>query len=168
MSLFGTSPEDSSLDNSAQRSKSSLFADEPSTGGNTGPYGSSSLFADDDSGSPWTSNANKRTARHQLVKTLLADAEVPASYIDAYDLVLQAGERVGSGVGLTSIREILSSSGLSATDQAKILNTVVSGEMDGSSGLGRGEFNVLLALVGLAQEGEDLTIDAVDDRRQSE
>ncbi|KAL5361174.1 hypothetical protein BJX96DRAFT_151519 [Aspergillus floccosus] len=169
MSLFGTSPEDSSsMGNSAQRSKSSLFADDPSLGGNgTGPnYGSSSLFADDDSGSPWNSNPNKRTARHQLVKTLLADSEVPESYIDAYDLVLNVGDRVGSGVGLTSVREILSSSGLTATDQAKILNLVVSGDIDNAGGLGRGEFNVLLALVGLAQEGEDLTFDAVDDRRK--
>ncbi|KAL4892248.1 hypothetical protein BDV59DRAFT_193779 [Aspergillus ambiguus] len=169
MSLFGTSPEESSsMGHSAQRSKSSLFADDPSLGGDgTGPnYGSSSLFADDDSGSPWNSNANKRTARHRLLKTLLADTEVPESYIDAYDLVLQVGDRVGSGVGLTAVREILSSSGLSATDQAKILNLVVSGDIDGSGGLGRGEFNVLLALVGLAQEGEDLTLDAVDDRRK--
>jgi sorting nexin-8 len=42
------------------------------------------------------------------------------------------------------------------------------GDSDSSNGLGRGEFSVLLALVGLAQEGEDLTFDAVDDRRKSE
>ncbi|KAF9892406.1 Sorting nexin mvp1 [Aspergillus nanangensis] len=159
MSLFGTSPEDSSMANSAQRSKSSLFADEGSSGG-------ANLFADDDTGSPWNTNTAKRTARHELVKTLLNDADIPDSYIDAYDLILSVGDRVGSGVGLTSVREILSGSGLSATDQAKILNLVVSGDIDSATGLGRGEFNVLLALVGLAQEGEDLTFDAVDDRRR--
>ncbi|RAL14799.1 sorting nexin Mvp1 [Aspergillus homomorphus CBS 101889] len=167
MSLFGTSPEDSAPGNSAQRSKSSLFADEPSFGGNTGHAGSS-LFADDDglnAGSLWGNSVNKRT-KHQIVRTLLPQDEVPDSYIDAYDLVLSVGDRVGGGVGLTSVREILSSSGLSATDQAKILNLVVSGDMDSSTGLGRGEFSVLLALVGLAQEGEDLTFDAVDDRRK--
>ena len=168
MSLFGTSPEDSPLSNSVQRSKSSLFADEPSYGGNPG-NASSSLFADDDSsGSPWMSNTNKRTSKYEIVKTLLPDSDVPESYIDAYDLVLSAGDRVGTGVGLTSVREILSGSGLSATDQAKILNLVISGDSDSSNGLGRGEFSVLLALVGLAQEGEDLTFDAVDDRRKSE
>ncbi|PYH96946.1 hypothetical protein BO71DRAFT_319699 [Aspergillus ellipticus CBS 707.79] len=166
MSLFGTSPDDSPLANSAQRSKSSLFADEPSYGGNAG-NASSSLFADDDSsGSPWLSGANKRTSKDEIVKTLLPDSDIPESYIDAYDLVLGAGDRVGSGVGLTSVREILSGSGLSATDQAKILNLVVSGDLDSANGLGRGEFSVLLALVGLAQEGEDLTFDAVDDRRK--
>ncbi|RAK82128.1 uncharacterized protein BO72DRAFT_464977 [Aspergillus fijiensis CBS 313.89] len=160
--------QDSALGNSAQRSKSSLFADEPSFGGNTGNAGSSSLFADDEglnSGSLWGNSVNKRT-KHQIVKTLLPQDEVPDSYIDAYDLVISEGDRVGSGVGLTSVREILSSSGLSASDQEKILNLVVSGDIDSSTGLGRGEFSVLLALVGLAQEGEDLTFDAVDDRRK--
>ncbi|KAB8261566.1 hypothetical protein BDV32DRAFT_38043 [Aspergillus pseudonomiae] len=170
MSLFGTSPEDSSAGSSAHRSKSSLFADEPSLGtGSNANLGSSSLFADDDdlgSGSPWNSNANKRTARHKLVKTLLSDSDAPESYIDAYDLVLSTGDRVGAGIGLTSVREILSGSGISASDQGKIFNIVVSGDIDSANGLGRGEFNVLLALVGLAQEGEDLTLDAVDDRRK--
>jgi sorting nexin-8 len=165
MSLFGTSPEDPSAGDSAHRSKSSLFADEPATGG-------SSLFADDDgdeSGSPWNiqHNTAKRTARRDLVRTLLPTADVPESYIDAYDLILNSGDRVGSGIGLTSVREILSSSGLSATDQSKILNLVSSGDHESFSGLGREEFNVLLALVGLAQEGEDLSFDAVDDRRKS-
>ncbi|EAW14572.1 sorting nexin Mvp1 [Aspergillus clavatus NRRL 1] len=172
MSLFGTSPEEPGMADSVQRSRSSLFADEPSFGGgasSSANMGSSSLFADDDgfsTSSPWNSNTNKRVARHELVKTLLPDADVPESYIDAYDLVLNEGDRVGSGVGLTSVREILSSSGLSASDQAKIFNLVVSGDGDSSNGLERGQFNVLLALVGLAQEGEDLTFDAVDDRRK--
>lgn len=168
MSLFGTSPEDSPGGQSAQRSKSSLFADEPFGGGNSA-LGSSSLFADDDGGSssPWNNNANKRTARHEIVKSLLPESEVPDNYIDAYDLVLSGGERVGARVGLTSVREILSGSGLSASDQEKVFNLVVSGDGDDANGLGRSEFNVLLALVGLAQEGEDLTFDAVDDRRKS-
>jgi sorting nexin-8 len=162
MSLFGTSPEDPSAGDPS-RSKSSLFADEPATGG-------SSLFADDDGGdsSPWNAQNNtaKRTARRDLVRTLLPNTDVPESYIDAYDLILNTGDRVGSGIGLTSVREILSSSGLTATDQSKILNLVASGDHESFSGLGRGEFNVLLALVGLAQEGEDLSFDAVDDRRK--
>jgi len=163
MSLFGTSPEEPSALTSTQRPKTSLFADEFG--------GGSSLFADDDddSSSPWSqNNTAKRTARRDLVRTLLPTAEVPESYVDAYDLILNSGDRVGSGVGLTSIREILSSSGLNASDQGKIFNLVVSGDRESSGGLGRAEFNVLLALVGLGQEGEDLSFDAVDDRRKSE
>ncbi|KAL4976861.1 hypothetical protein BDW66DRAFT_159301 [Aspergillus desertorum] len=165
MSLFGTSPDDSPTADSVQKSKSSLFADEPESGTGSANFGGSSLFADDDDlDSPW--NTAKRTSKQQLVKTLLPDADVPESYIDAYDLVLSAGERAGTGVGLTTVRELLSGSGLSATAQAKILSLVLSGDTDRSNGLGRGEFNVLLALIGLAQEGEDLTFDTVDDRRK--
>ncbi|KAJ5102246.1 hypothetical protein NUU61_004468 [Penicillium alfredii] len=164
MSLFGPSPEEPSTGNSAQRPKSSLFADEPVAG--------SSLFADDDgddsSSSRWNiqNNTAKRYARRDIARTLLPATDVPESYVDAYDSLLNSGERVGSGVGLTSIREILSSSQLSASDQGKIFNLVVSSDRESSNELGRGEFNVLLALVGLAQEGEDLSFDAVDDRRK--
>ncbi|KAL6234582.1 hypothetical protein BDW75DRAFT_231048 [Aspergillus navahoensis] len=167
MSLFGTSPDDSPAADTASRSKSSLFADEPAFGTGSANFGGPSLFADDDDlGSPWNSSTAKRTPKQQLVKNLLPDSDVPENYIDAYDLVLSAGERAGTGVGLTTVRELLSGSGLSATDQAKILNLVLSGDTDRSNGLGRGEFNVLLALIGLAQEGEDLTFDTVDDRRK--
>ena len=165
MSLFGTSPEEPSAA-TAPRPKSSLFADESA--------GASSLFADDtgdDSSSPpWNpqNNTAKRTARRDLVRTLLPVSDVPESYVDAYDLILNSGDRVGAGVGLTSIRELLSSSGLSASDQGRILNLVVSGEHENSGGLGRSEFNVLLALIGLAQQGEDLSYDSVDDHRKSE
>ncbi|KAL5332586.1 hypothetical protein BJX70DRAFT_392887 [Aspergillus crustosus] len=158
----------SSVADSARRSKSSLFADEPAFGTGSVNFGGSSLFADDDGlSSPWSTNSVKRTSKQQLVKTLLPDSDVPESYIDAYDLVLSAGERAGSGIGLTSVRELLSGSGLTATDQARILNLILSGETDRSNGLSRGEFSVLLALIGLAQEGEDLTFDTVDDRRKT-
>ncbi|KAJ5568057.1 hypothetical protein N7450_010543 [Penicillium hetheringtonii] len=164
MSLFGTSPEEPSAVSSTSKSKPSLFADEPAGG-------SSSLFADDtgeDSSSHWNPQTNtaKRTARRDLVRTLLPATDVPESYVDSYDLILNSGDRVGSGVGLTSIREILSSSDLTASDQGKIFNLVVSGDHESSGGLGRSEFNVLLALIGLAQEGEDLSFDAVDDHRK--
>jgi sorting nexin-8 len=164
MSLFGTSPEEASEANSARLSKSSLF-DESS-----GPKPSgSALFADDNSGgdSPWDMPTPKKVARHELVRTILPASDVPDSYIDAYDLVLDSGDKAGAGVGLTGVREILSSSGLNAGYQAKILNLVLPGGQETTNGLGRNEFNVLLALVGLAQEGEDLTFDTIDERRKS-
>lgn len=165
MSLFGTSPENSPRPDSAQAPKSSLFADDPPAG--TNPP-SASLFADEGPGTS-ASWSNKRAARHELVKTLLPATDVPKTYIEAYDQVLSAGDGAASEVGLTAVREILSDSGLSATDQDKIFSLVSSsGESDSATGLGRSEFNVLLALMGLAQEGEELTLDTVDDRRQSE
>lgn len=177
MSLFGTSPESPSRPDSAQKTKTSLFADEPSqSGGANSTSASASLFADDGPAGAGSStmNSNKRAARHELVKTLLPGSDVPESYIEAYDLVLGEGDATASGVGLTAVREVLAGSGLSAMDQDRVFGLVSSGDGigdedgDGANGLGRSEFNVLLALVGLAQEGEELTFDAVDDRRTSE
>jgi sorting nexin-8 len=165
MSLFGTSPDEAPPGaNTSRLSKSSLFDDEPSHS-----QGGSALFADDGPGgnSPWDMPTSKRSGRQNPVKTLLPASDVPDSYIDAFELILDTNDRVGAGIGLTTIRQILSSSGLTAADQARILNLVLPGGQGTSDGLGQNEFNVLLALVGLAQEGEDLTFDTVDERRSS-
>ncbi|KAH8705289.1 sorting nexin Mvp1 [Talaromyces proteolyticus] len=165
MSLFGTSPDEPpAVATPSRLSKSSLFDDEP-----THHRSGSALFADDSTGgdSPWDMPTPKKAGQQNLVKNLLPTSDVPESYVDAYELVVDAGNRVGAGIGLTAIREILSSSGLNAADQSKILNLILPGGQEPSNCLGRNEFNVLLALVGLAQEGEDLTYDAIDERRHS-
>ncbi|OAX81922.1 hypothetical protein ACJ72_03730 [Emergomyces africanus] len=165
MSLFGTSPEDPPVakDSSASRSKS-LFSDQPALGTTS----SSSLFADDSPGDPatWNSPNPKRAARHELVKMLLPASEVPEGYIDAYDVVLDSGDKLGAGISVEGAKKVLQDTGLSAEEQATVLNMVVPGGRDLPNGLGRGEFNVLLALIGLAQEGEDLTFDTIDERRK--
>jgi sorting nexin-8 len=163
MSLFGNSPTESPLANSSINSKS-LFGDEVTPAATS----TSSLFADENTDpSPWSMPTPKKAARRDLVKTLLPDTDVPESYVDAYDKILQSSDRVGAGVNLTAIKNILASSGLSPSVQAQALNLVVPGGQENASGLGRSEFNVLLALVGLGQEGEEATLDGVDERRRS-
>jgi sorting nexin-8 len=168
MSLFGTSPvEETPVRNSTTRSKSSLFADDSAFG----PASSSSLFADDVTGnddSPWSIPAPKRAARHEVVKTLLPASDVPDEYIDAYDLVLDSGERTGAGMSMPAVMKILGTSGVDTRDQNAILNIVLPSGHASTNGVSRNEFNVLLALVGLAQIGEDITLDTVDERRTSE
>jgi sorting nexin-8 len=164
MSLFGSSPTQSPLANSSLNSKS-LFGDEVTPAATS----TSSLFADDNSDpSPWLMPTPKKAARRDLVKTLLQPTDVPESYVDAYDKTLALGDRVGAGIGLTEIKKILESSRLNPTVQAQVLNLVLPGGQESVSGLGRSEFNVLLALIGLDQEGEDVTLDGVDERRRSE
>lgn len=162
MSLFGTSPEAGSQD---PQTRSIFGADlTPAAGNST----TSSLFNDDGpTDSPWSMPTPKRNARQNLVKNLLPANDVPESYIDAYDTILNSGERTGSGLSLTAVKSILSSSNLTATDQERISGFILSGDQGNFSGLGRSEFNVLLALIGLAQEGEDVTLDGVDERRRS-
>ena len=108
----------------------------------------------------------KRNARQNLVKNLLPATDVPDSYVDAYDAVVNTNDRTGVGISLEGLNKILRSSGLSSDDQDRIRNFVVPGGQENSNGLGRSEFNVLLALIGLGQEGEEINLDGVDERRR--
>jgi sorting nexin-8 len=156
MSLFGSSPPAS-----APTSKT-LFGEEPSAAASTG-----SLFAEDSTETTWSMPTPKKAARQNMVKNLLPATDVPESYVDAYDAVLNANDKTGVGISLSGIKNVLQSSNLSGEDQSRILNLVVPGGQESVNGLGRSEFNVLLALVGLGQEGEDITLDSVDERRRS-
>ncbi|KIW60620.1 hypothetical protein, variant [Exophiala xenobiotica] len=156
MSLFGSSPTETAPLNSK-----SLFGDESAQ-----TPSASSLFAEDGGESPWSMPTPKRNARQNLVKNLLPATDVPEYYVDAYDVVLNGSERTGVGVSLTAIRSIIQSSNLSEQEQHKIQNFVIPGGQESANGVGRSEFNVLLALIGLGQEGEDITLDGVDERRR--
>ncbi|KAK5103705.1 Sorting nexin mvp1 [Lithohypha guttulata] len=164
MSLFGESPPNSpSVATEAQNK--SLFGDEPAAKRDTT---SSSLFEDNsnDNNSPWSIPTPKKSNRQNFVKNLLPVNQVPDSYVDAYDNLLSAGQGHGAGVSLTAVRKALQSSQISLSDQGLVLNIILPAGQDSASSLERGEFNVLLALIGLAQEEEDIGLDAVDDRRK--
>ncbi|KAF2138651.1 uncharacterized protein K452DRAFT_311139 [Aplosporella prunicola CBS 121167] len=176
MSLFGTSPDN-------DRPRSALFADDLASAGSESPPRSVSrlantttssvagttLFADDDdpgASSPWAlPTPRQRTSNLQAL--LPAGAAVPSSYGAAFEAVMAAGARFGGGAGLTGVRRVLSASGLAPDEQRQVLDLVVpEGRLE--SGLGRAEFNVLCALVGLAREGEDVSLDGVDARRDED
>src|SRR3954468_22009663 len=112
MSLFG--------DDDAPHAKqsSSLFDDDPKPAGKTG----NSLFADDvdDNDSPWGFPTPKKAGREALVKSLLPADEVPDSYIDAFDALLEAGHRAGNGVSVEGVKTLLADSGIPGHAQNKI------------------------------------------------
>ena len=165
MSLFGTSPDEPSLDKpSLQRQSKSLFND----GARPTSVSNNSLFADseDTNGdSPWAMPAPKKAARSEVIKNLLQPSDVPKSYVDAYDAILDSGDRTSGNVSKEVVSKILQSSGIGSDEQTSILNLVAPGGVN--AGLERSAFNVLMALLGLAQEGEDATLDGVDERRKS-
>lgn len=164
MSLFGTSPDDPGAVAAAAKSRLALFDDEPSTAPGSKP----ALFADDDNVpgmSPWGLPTPKRAARGELIKTLLPASDVPDSYIDLFDNMLKVGSSEGK-INPSGISKVLNAGSLDADEQARIMNLIAPGGQMPS--LGRNEFNVLIALIGLAQEREDITLDGVDERRQSE
>ncbi|KAK5167788.1 Sorting nexin mvp1 [Saxophila tyrrhenica] len=163
MSLFGTSPE------APSRPKYSLFDDDNNTtsNGNGKPKtASTSMFGDSsaddfDAASPWSFTPKKSSGgRGSLVKNLLADADVPDFYVDTFD-ELQSG----GSVSADAARGVLRDAAVGEGKEREIWD-VVTGRQQVES-FGRGEVNVLLALLGLAQEGEELSLDAVDERRRN-
>lgn len=133
---------------------------------------SSALFQDDDHGganSPWDlPTPRKQKSRADLLKSLLPASDVPESYIEIFDAVVResgsAGKVTAGGVART-----LAAAHISADDQARVMAIIApSGGTDGGEfALGRNEFNALLALIGLAQDGEVPNLDGVDERRRS-
>ena len=164
MSLFGSSPPEEPGQSTRSGKSQSLFDDDHPTGA-----ANSSLFDDGDGSgaSPWDMPTPKKSAKADLVKTLLQATSVPESYVDAFDTLLEAGFGAGtSAITLAGARKLFDGSGLNADEQTRIVNLVTAGQ-ESSSGLGRSEINVLIALIGLAQEHEELSLDAVDERRRS-
>lgn len=166
MSLFGSSPDESSLAAPPARSeqKASLFDDEQTPGAKS----NAGLFDDEGTSgdSPWSMPTPKKGGRGDLVKTLLPPSDVPESYIDAFDVVgISKHKAEGGKIDTGGARNILESSSLDAGEQDRILKLITGGQE--AAGIGRNEFNVLLALIGLSQEGDEATLDSVDERRRS-
>ncbi|ESZ95268.1 hypothetical protein SBOR_4380 [Sclerotinia borealis F-4128] len=164
-SLFGKIDEPIAVTNSS-KSRLSLFDDEPSPT----PGSKSSLFADDDDvsgGSPWDISVPKKAARGDLLKTLLPTSDVPESYIDIFDDMLKNGNNSNGKLSRVGVSKLLKAANLNADKTSWILTIIApTAEKD----LERNEFNVLLALIGLAQEEEgvqDVTLDGVDERRRN-
>ncbi|KAL8860702.1 MAG: hypothetical protein Q9178_002732 [Gyalolechia marmorata] len=163
MSLFGSSPEEPNQSTRSGKSQS-LFEDDRASGA-----ANSSLFDDGDGTgpSPWDMPTPKKSAKGDMIKTLLPATDVPESYIDAFDVILEAGFGTGArSITLAGAKKLFEGSTVDADEQTKIVNLVTGGQ-EQSSGLGRTEFNVLIALIGLAQEHEEVTLDGVDERRKN-
>lgn len=133
-----------------------------------GATSNSSLFDDNASGpSPWRFSTPKKPGKSDLVKSLLEGANVPETYIDAFDILLESGYKTDSGkISSSGSKRIFEGSGLKSAEQDRILNLVTGGQAF-ERGFGRSEFSVLLALIGLLQEKEEATLDGVDERRKS-
>lgn len=171
MSLFGTPEQDEtpSMQSSFARSRHSLFDEEDSS--MTASH-SNSLFQDDDmagngTASPWDlPTPRKPQSRADLLRSILPASDVPDSYIEAFDAIVREHGSGGGKVASAGAMRVLAAARLDADAQAKIMSIITPG--GGEISLGRNEFNVLLGLTGLAQEGETVSLDGIDERRRSE
>ncbi|KAL8737990.1 MAG: hypothetical protein Q9181_001172 [Wetmoreana brouardii] len=164
MSLFGSSPPEEPNQSTRSGKSQSLFEDEQATAATN-----SSLFDDGDgaSPSPWDMPTPKKSTKSDMVKTLLSATTVPESYIDAFDVMLESQYAAGAGsITLAGVRKLFEGSGVEADEQTRIVD-IVTGGLEPSGGLGRSEFNVLVALLGLAQEQDEASLDGVDERRRN-
>ncbi|ODQ55147.1 hypothetical protein SAICODRAFT_17546 [Saitoella complicata NRRL Y-17804] len=132
---------------------SALFGDDDGHRAPSSLFGSSA-----DEHDPWGLPVPKsRKRRH--VGSLLDGVTLPDIYEQAY---VAANPRPSGILPLSSLRTILDSSHLAPHVLNKLLTLVLPDDGE----IGRGEFVVAMALVGLAQEGEDVTLDGVHERRK--
>ena len=160
MSLFGSSPDEPAPAAGAGK-RSSLFEDDTRKA-----KGSEGLFNDgaQEDDSPWDMPTPKRASRGDMVKTLLPASDVPETYVEAFDTLITSEHGTGGGtIKASGVQAVLQGSRVAQSQQDSISKLV---GKDGAS-IGRGEFNVLLALIGIAQEGDELSLDSVDERRTS-
>ncbi|KAI1120317.1 hypothetical protein F5Y10DRAFT_258648 [Nemania abortiva] len=169
MSLFGTSPTDESpaLNHATMTTKSrvSLFDDDDN--GSMTRSTSDTLFNDeDDDRSPWDMpTPRKQQSRTELLRGLLAGVQVPDSYVEAFDSALAQDGRGSRTVSPAGVAKTLAAARLGADHQVRIMSILAPSGAEVS--LGRDEFNVLLALIALTQEGEPVSLDSVDERRRN-
>ncbi|KAL2169020.1 hypothetical protein VTG60DRAFT_6519 [Thermothelomyces hinnuleus] len=167
MSLFGTPSPEGSPDMQSSNignGRPSLFEDEPPMTRST----TTALFADDDAGSdsPWDMPAPRRQqTRADMLRNLLANSTVPDSYIDAFEKMVAEDGSAGR-ISAGGVARTLAAAKLGADDQARIMSIVAPGGSAEEVSLDRNQFSVLLALIGLAQEGEPISLDTVDERRR--
>lgn len=108
----------------------------------------------------------RRGADSDITKTLLTpeNASIPEEYVDYYDALL-AQYAAPNGISVEGVGKILLEAGVDSTARERIWGVIMRG---GKESVGRDEVNVLLAMIGLAQEGDEISIDGVDYRRRSE
>ncbi|TDZ73420.1 Sorting nexin mvp1 [Colletotrichum trifolii] len=164
MSLFGSSPPAGSSTITSVAPSRSLFDEEPMN-----KSGSNSLFTDDDfagaQGSPWDMpTPRKQQSRADVIRNLLPAGDVPDAYIETFEAVVREDGSAGR-VNAGGIAKLFAAARVGADQQAQIMSMVVPAA-GGDIAIGRGEFNVLLALIALAQEDESISLDTVDERRR--
>ncbi|RVD86565.1 uncharacterized protein DFL_004834 [Arthrobotrys flagrans] len=169
MALFGSSPTDAS----PVRNRSSLFDDDDvgrASGSNNnatdGPR--SSLFDDGlGGGSPWgmpTPRSKRSGSNSEMIRNVMRGATIPEEYIDLFDEILS----VTGAVTVGALERLLGESQVKTSDWDRILDLIAGRNRDDGTVINREAFNVFLALVALAEDGDEyLGFDAVDDRKRN-
>ncbi|PVF93930.1 hypothetical protein CPB86DRAFT_789597 [Serendipita vermifera] len=113
----------------------------------------------DDTVDPWSAAATPPIAEAPSeMPGVLGNAQIPTQYSQAFNAV----DTLGSGsVSINALQRVIGISGLPAATIEQIVNLVTS-----KSRVNKGEFYIAMALVGLAQEGKDVSIENVASHAQ--
>lgn len=126
-----------------------------------------SLFADSGP-DPWAAGipVPRRGADNDIVKNLLTadNSNLPEEYVDYFDSLLAQYGTPDDMISAEGVGKILEEGGVDQNARERIWAVIMKGAKES---IHRDEVNVLLAMVGLAQEGDEISIDGVDDRRRS-
>ncbi|PFH56209.1 hypothetical protein XA68_16895 [Ophiocordyceps unilateralis] len=162
MSLFGSSPDAETGAPSRRRAKDGPEEVAKADGGRdeAGLFGGGD--GGDDESSPWGLPVpRKQQSRADMIRNLLPSSDAPESYGDVFASAVRDDGSDGR-VSSAGIAKLFAAARLEPETQTRVMSLLAAG--DGAS-LDRGEFNVLLALIGLAQEGDIISLDGVDERR---
>lgn len=90
---------------------------------------------------------------------ILANSDIPDQYVDLFDTYAANGS-----VSLTSFKELMTNAHLTEQDKESIVSAVLPPESIGTN-LTRELLNLALLLIALAQQGGQVSLDAVDDMK---
>ncbi|CCG81644.1 Sorting nexin Mvp1 [Taphrina deformans PYCC 5710] len=111
------------------------------------------LFGDD--GDPWMPSPKKR----KDLARILSSEDAPEIYVDIFE-----DYAISSVLPLTGLRRLMEDAALKKHDKELIVSILVPTDST-QAGLNRGEGNLAIFLIALAQQGEEISLDAVDDRK---
>ena len=123
-----------------------------SSGNNNRHSGASGLFGDD--ADPWLPSPRKKVE----VGNMLDGADIPDLYIDLFESAARANR-----LPITALNRMMAQARLSQDQQDSITSLL---NLQHNSNLSRGLANVAFLLIALAQQGEELSMDAIDDRKR--
>ncbi|PHH81408.1 hypothetical protein CDD82_840 [Ophiocordyceps australis] len=169
-SLAPSSPDGldsrSSMASTPRRQGKDGIFDQPSAASN-------GLFDDDasdsrhDDSSPWDMPTPRRLqSRAHVIGNILSASDVPTHYAEVFETVVRHDGHDGR-VTASAISKLFATSRLAPESQVRIMSLLGQSDDASHASLGPAEFNVLLALIGLAQEGEVISLDGVDERRKN-
>ncbi|KAI0999791.1 Sorting nexin [Podosphaera aphanis] len=161
MSLFGKSPEES---NSAVGSKprNSLFDDDRISPGPSSISKSSSVSEDNaaSTSSPWgITSLLKETGQTEDIEALLPETAIPEKYNQIFNSIPDRGRSYNGNINKAGVYMIFSHAKLDKEDEESIQDLIFQGASP--SELSRDKFNVLLALIGLAQNYSEISLEEV-------